>query len=454
MSTITRAIRACFHAALSLSAVAVVTQERTPIGAEKAGNAAGTIPAFGGSEAPTSGWSFGKYRGDHWAHKDEKPLFAIDASNVDKYADKLLPGQVQLLKTVKGYTMPVYPSHRNCAMPDYVVENTKANEGKAKIAANGWALEEAVLPSVPFPAPKSGIEAIWNLLMRFQGVAVDFQSISTYVSPAPGSDKGILVKAQQVFYFPWAAKGHVSPKSEGMVQAGVYYAYREPAALAGQAIVQRYYFGQDTESFYYFTGQRRVRRLPLYAYDAPLIGFENQLPADASYVFSGNPDRFDWKLVGKKEVYVPYNNFKTANPGVSTSDLLKPSFVSADFRRYELHRVWEIVGTVKEGVRHSSPKKTIYLDEDTWHAMVGDDYDAQGKLWRHKENGVRPAWEAGVCTSAIEYHNYDFVSGRYVADNIVAGGGQDIRVMLEAGTDARLKPSFYTAESLRANSER
>ena len=233
MPTIRFALRACVHAALSLCAVVVAAQERTPVGAEKAGNAAGTIPAFGGSEAPLPGWSFGKYRGDYWAHKDEKPLFVIDASNVDKYADRLIPGQVQLLKTVKGYSMPVYPSHRSCAMPDYVVENTKANEGKAKIAANGWALEEAVLPSVPFPAPKSGIEAVWNMLMRFQGVAVDLPMNLTYVSPAPGSDKGILIKAQQVFYWPWAAKGHASPKSEGTMQAGVYYAYREPAALAG-----------------------------------------------------------------------------------------------------------------------------------------------------------------------------------------------------------------------------
>ena len=171
-------------------------------------------------------------------------------------------------------------------------------------------------------------------------------------------------------------------------------------------------------------------------------------------MFGGNPDRFEWKVVGKKEVYVPYNNFKSANFNAAVADVFKPGFVSADFRRYELHRVWEVVGTVKEGVRHSSPKKTIYLDEDTWHAMVGDDYDAQGKLWRHKENGVRPAWEAGICTSLIQYNNYDFVSGRYVADNIQIGAGQDVRVLLDAGADPRLKPSFYTAESLRANSER
>ncbi len=428
-------------------------QEQTSIGAEKAGNKDGSIPAWEGNEAPLAGWSFGKYRGDFWKHKAEQPQLVIDAANVDKYADKLTPGQINLIKTVKGYTMPVYATHRTCGYPDYIVNNTKANTSKAKIAADGWSLDDAVLPGIPFPQPKSGIEAIWNFLSRYSGVGVDFPAGSSYVSPAPGSDKGILVKWQQLFYYPWAAKGANSPKADGGLQGGIYYAFKEPAALAGQAINQRFYFEQDTESFYYFTGQRRVRRLPSYAYDAPLIGFENQYPSDMSFVFFGNPDRFDWKITGRKEIYVPYNNFKSANFNVPQSDELKPNFVSADFRRYELHRVWEVVGTVKAGVRHSSPKKTVYLDEDTWIALVGDDYDAQGKLWRTKEGGARPYWEVNACTAVVEGNFYDFTSGRYVADPIQLGAGKDIQLFAEP-SDPRLKSSFFTAETLRANSER
>lgn len=439
---------------LVLLSTAGYAQELTPMGSEKAGNKDGSIPAWEGADKPLPGWSYGKVRGDFWKYKDEKPLFVIDASNVDKHADKLTTGQVQLIKTLKGYTMPVYPSHRSCGFPDQLQANTKASAAKAKIAADGWSLEEAVLPGVPFPAPKSGAEAIWNHLARYSGAGVDFPALFTYVSPAPGSETGITVGATQLFYYPWGGKGANSPSGDGGMQAGIFYAYTTPAALAGQAINQRFYFGKETESFYYFPGQRRVRRLPAYAYDAPLIGFENQYPADMSFVFIGNPDRFDWKIVGKKELYVPYNNFKTANFNGVLKDMLKPTFVSADMRRYELHRVWEVVATVKAGVRHSAPKKTLYLDEDTWAALVGDDYDAQGKLWKVKEGGVRPYWEVGACAAIVQQNYYDLTSGRYVVDGIQVGVGKDIRLFPEASSDPRLKSSFFTAETLRANSER
>jgi hypothetical protein len=427
--------------------------ESTSAGAEKAGNKDGSIPAWEGMDQPLPGWSYGKLRGDFWKHKAEKPILVIDASNVEKYADKLSAGQVHLIKTLKGYTMPVYPTHRTCGYPDFVNTNTAANASKAKIAADGWSLGDAVLPGIPFPAPKSGIEAMWNFFSRYQGTAIDFPAMATYVSPAPGSDAGIMVGATQLFYYPWGAKGARGPKDDGGFQNGVFYAYTQPAALAGQSLVQRYYFDKESESFYYFTGQRRVRRLPSYAYDAPLIGFENQYPVDQSFIFFGNPDRFDWKLVGKKEMYVPYNNFKSANFQAPAIDGLGATFVNANVRRYELHRVWEIVATVKAGVRHSAPKKTIYLDEDTWIALTGDDYDAQGKIWRVKEAGARPYWEIGACTSIVQANFYDVTSGRYVSDPVQNGTGKDARAIADTA-DVRLKASFFTAETLRANSER
>ena len=428
-------------------------KDLTAVGAEKAANKDGSIPEFSGMDKTPAGWAYGKLREDAWKHKGEKPLFTIDAGNVDKYQDKLTPGQIQMLKQVKGYTMPVYPSHRECGFPDAVLDNTKAGAGKSTIASNGWSLQKAVLPGVPFPMPESGIEVMWNWLVRYQGLAAEWPDAYTVVSPRPGTTASITTRWNQLAYYPWAKKGQNSPQDSSALQNGFYYLYSEPAALAGQGTVQRYYFNKDTDTYYYFTGQRRVRRLPAYAYDAPLIGYENQYPADISFVFYGNPDRFDWKIVGKKEIYVPYNGFAMQRFNTKIEDAMGPNFVKPNMRRYELHRVWEIEGTVKSGVRHATPKKTLYLDEDSWLVVVGDDYDAQGKIWKAKENHITPEWELGACAVGASVYN-DLISGRYVLDETIIGTGKDLKFHAPNSTDPRLKDSFFTGENLGAISDR
>ncbi|PRC91984.1 DUF1329 domain-containing protein [Solimicrobium silvestre] len=428
-------------------------QDLTGVGAEKAGSKDGAIPEFSGMSKPLPGWSYGKLREDFWKYKAEKALFVIDASNVDKYADKLTAGQIQMLKQVKGYTMPVYPAHRECGLPDSVINSTKATAGKSAIGKNGWTLDSAVLPSVPFPMPQTGIEVMWNWLMRYQGLAAEWPDAYTVVSPRPGTTTPITTRWNQLSYFPWVDKpmsGNLEPEA---MQNGFYYLYTEPAALAGQGTIQRYYYGKDVDTFYYFTGQRRVRRLPMYAYDAPLIGYENQYPADISFVFYGNPDRFDWKLVGKKDVYIPYNGFGMQRFNTKISEAMQANYVNPAMRRYELHRVWEVEGTVKSGVRHSTPKKTLYIDEDSWWVAVGDDFDAQGKIWKAKENNITPQWELGACASSASVYN-DLISGRYVLDETIIGTGKDIRSYPPGSKDPRFKDNFFTAENLSAISDR
>src|SRR6185503_16283861 len=144
----------------------------TPVGAEKSASKDNAIPAFTGPSKPTGDWSYGKVREDFWKYKDEKATFIIDASNVDKYANNLSAGQIALIKQVKGYTMPVYPTHRECSVPDFVAQNTKDGILKSSIAKDGWSLENATLPGVPFPVPTTGIQVMWNWMMRYQGVGV------------------------------------------------------------------------------------------------------------------------------------------------------------------------------------------------------------------------------------------------------------------------------------------
>lgn len=425
----------------------------TPVGADKSGNKDGSIPAFGGASKPVGDWTYGKVREGFWPHKDEKPLFVIDASNVDKYADHLTAGQIAMIKQLKGYTLPVYPTHRECSVPEAVAQNTKDGMLKSAIAKDGWSLENATLPGVPFPVPTKGIEVMWNWMMRYQGVGVEWPDGYTYVSPRAGGAAPIVIRWNQLNYYPWAKKGQHSPEDDQGLQTGVYYSYTEPAALAGQGLVQRYYYNKDTDSFYYFTGQRRVRRLPAYAYDAPAIGYDNQYPYDMNYVFTGNPDRFDWKLVGKKELYIPYNEFGMQRFNTKLDDATGPGFVNPALRRYELHRVWEIEGTVKAGFRHTTPKKTLYVDEDSWLVAVGDDYDAQGKIWKVKENYITPEWEIGACSMAAATYT-DIISGRYIFDMTVIGTGKDLRFYPPGVNDARFNNSYYTGENLGAISVR
>ncbi len=427
--------------------------ELTPAGADKAASPDGVIPAWHGNEAQQSGWTFGKLRGDHFKYKADKPLLSIDASNADKHADKLSPGQMAMLKGVKGYRMDVYPTRRTCGVPDFVADNTKKNVGTAKLGADGWSLKEAMLPGYPFPMPESGVEAMWNAKMRYRGVGIDYKNGVTTVSPRKGGSEWILAGQEFTAFMPWGAKGANQLSKLPAVEYYAYFAYTTPTALAGQALSVTYSMDQPgSETFYYFPGQRRVRRMPSYAYDSPQIGMENQYTVDEPYVFNGTLDRFDWKIVGKKTMVVPYNVFGAYQFNAKTDDVLKPDFIDPSARRYEEHRVWVIEATVKSGTRHTAPRRTFYLDEDSWNIVLADDYDAQGKLAKLREGFLIPVYETGTCdVSAFVQHN--LTEGRYVFDLHAVGTRSDVRWVTEP-TGPRFKSGFYTSENLRAISDR
>jgi len=427
-------------------------KELTPVGAEKAANKDSSIPAWQGTEAPTAGWSYGKSRAAHFKYQGDKPLYTIDASNVDKYADRLSPGQILQVKQGKGYKMEVYPSRRTCGNPDFVAENTKKNVTAAKLGADGWSLKEATVPGIPFAVPKTGTEVMWNVKMKYAGVGFEFPTVHTALSPRQGGSEWIDAVSTQTYYFPWGKKGSAQLSSLPQAEYFTYFAYKSPTALAGQALAITVYTDKTNEVFYYFPGQRRVRRMPTYAYDAPQIGFENQYTMDEPRMFNGTIERFDWKLVGKKELIVGYNAFGMYDPSVKFNDVAKDDGVASANRRYEQHRVWVVEATVKSGVRHVAPKRTFYVDEDSWAIVVADDYDAQGKLWKLREGFVIPVYETGSCDNPA-FVQYNLIDNRYLVDQSSLGGSKDMRWFVEAN-DPKLKESFYTSDNLRAISER
>jgi hypothetical protein len=425
----------------------------TPLGAEVAGNKDGRIPAWKNETQVTDGWAWGKLRKDYWKYKNDKVLYTVNAANLAQHADALTPGQLALLKQNPGFQMEVYPTRRSCGVPDFIAENTRKNVGTAKLGEDGWSLKAAVVPGTPFPMPATGAQAMMNMKMRYRGVGVDFQNGYTFVSPRRGSEDWIQAGFEQTYFFPAGKKGSNSLADVGNVEYYTYFSYKSPAALAGQALAADIYLDTpSSETFYYFPGQRRVRRLPAYAYDAPQIGFENQYLLDETNMFTGTLDRFDWKIAGKKEVLVPYNVFGVYDFKAKIQDVVQRNALATSTRRYELHRVWVIEATVKQGARHVSPKRTYYLDEDSWNVVLAEDYDVQGALWKVREGYLVPVYETGTC-DVLAFGQYNLPEGRYIFDFNTVGAGSDVKWLTEARGE-RMKSSFYTSENLRAISDR
>src|SRR5210317_1314821 len=146
MRTITRIWTLAALGLVAQGALAGLTQEEadrlggdelTPVGAERAGNAAGTIPAWtGGMAELPAGYVEGEPLVDPFP--DEQPLFTITEQNFEQYKDNLSPGQIALLKRYPNtYRMPVYKTHRTAAYPDSMYEAVKKDALDAKTTPDG-----------------------------------------------------------------------------------------------------------------------------------------------------------------------------------------------------------------------------------------------------------------------------------------------------------------------------
>ncbi|MTJ80054.1 MAG: DUF1329 domain-containing protein [Telmatospirillum sp.] len=425
----------------------------TAAGADPAAGAEGRIPALEPSSPQLPGWSWGKSRKEFFKYKDDKPLYSVTAENYQSYAALLTPGEIAHLKQDPKFRMDVYPSRRVCGLPDFVADNTKKNVGIARLGADGWSLADAVLPGIPFPMPDNGAQAMWNMKLRYRGVGIDWKKENTSLSPRPGSEEWIRAIEEQTLFFPWGGKGSHRladlPKYDSMI----YFGYFSPSALAGQAIVGSSAFNETgSEAYYYFPGQRRVRRMPTYSYDAPQVGYENTYLVDEAIMFTGPLDRFDWTLAGKKDVIVPYNALDVYDVNGNEAELVQTNGLAPSIRRYEIHRVWVVDATVKEGMRHVSPRRTYYLDEDSWSPLLAEDYDAKGAIWKLREGYLIPVYELGAC-DVEAFAQYALLDGRFLFDDAVLGRGVDARWYTEP-EGPRMRAGFYNAENLRAISDR
>jgi hypothetical protein len=437
----------CAALAMTGAHAAAAAGNLTPLGADATASADGKVPAWTGADGIDHGWKYGQSRAEAWKYNGEKPTVTIDASNAAQYKDALTDGEMGLLKTIPGYKMEIYPSHRDCGAPDFVAKNTKMNEGYAALSDDGWGMKQAYTPGIPFPQPKNGAEVMWNAKLRYRGLAVDFPHVNTVLSPPPGGSEWINADSTQTLFYPWGASGEHKISDYPSIEFETYFAYTAPAALQGQALIVKYFLDKpSSETYYYFPGQRRVRRMPSYAYDAPQIGFEGQYTMDEPLVFNGTLDRFDWKIVGKREVYIPYNSFGAYDFQTPLKKVTQDHYVNPDYRRYEMHRVWVVEATLKAGFRHIAPKRIFYVDEDSWTLLAAEDYDAQGKLFKYREAYLVPVYETGTC-DATAFAQYNISEGRYVFDMNPVGGGKDIRWITKPGSP-QTSDGFYTQDNL------
>ncbi len=389
-----------------------LSEDLTPMGSERAGNADGTIPEWtGGITSPPAGYSPGDHHPDPFA--DDQPLFRINAGNYQQYADILSVGQKAMFERYSdSYFMEIYPSRRSASFPQRSNEMTIENAKTASLADNGEGVLDAA-EGFPFPFPENAYELMWNHKLKPKGTG----GVRYNNQVAPTADGSYsMVKLREELLGLYYKEG-VRIADINNILLYFFQEVESPARLSGTILLVHETLNQveqDRQAWIYNTGQRRVRRAPNVAYDNPGTASDGLRTNDMTDMFNGALDRFDWEMAGKTEMYVPYNSYKAHQADVTPDDLIQPGHLNPNLFRYELHRVWIVDARVKDGMRHINSRRTYYLDEDSYQILLIDHYDKRDQLWRFSEAHCINYYDMPTFWSTFEAH-YDLQSGRYVA---------------------------------------
>ncbi|MCF1427221.1 MAG: DUF1329 domain-containing protein [Shewanella sp.] len=413
----------------------------TPMGAEKAGNADGSIPAWdGGITKPMAGYKPGDHHPDPYA--DDKVLYTITNANKAKYKDLLTTGEMKLLELYPDtFKMNVYPTRRSASWPQYVYDATKRNATSAELVADGNGIKGAAI-GVPFPIPANGLEAIWNHILRFRGV--DATTERNQAAPTKGGNY-TLVELSEQLRFEYS-RPEATPEQLEKDNTLFYFkqVVSQPARLAGTALLVKETMDQEAlprQAWTYNTGQRRVRKAPNVAFDTPGTVSDGLRTTDDYDMFNGSPSRYNWELVGKKEIIIPYNDYRLHSDKVKYDEILTPGHINPDLVRWEKHRVWEVKATLKDGMRHVYKTRVFYIDEDSWQVAATDMYDNRGELYRVAFAHNLNYYEVPTPWSTLEVF-HDLQSRRYLAIGLDNEGQM-------YDFNATLNASDFTPDALR-----
>lgn len=396
-------------AKVSADEAAQLGKTLTPVGAERAGNKDGTIPE----------WTPGKQSGalkETWpsnpAIEADKPLFTIDAKNAAKYADKLTEGHKELLKRFPSYKLNVYPSRRNVNFPEKILAETMKNATRAELV--GVDNPKGAYVGFPFPIPKSGAEPLWNHRTKWRGESIRRYNNQMIVQQ---SGKFSLTKIVEdaKFYYSSVANANPPELKPGVDFLRYLSETISPPRIAGTFILvhEKAGFGPEGRAAWlYAPALKRIRRAPAVCCDNPYEGTDGHQFYDQVDMYNGVLERFTWKLLGKREIYIPYSSYKIAGNKVKYADIARPNHINQDLARYELHRVWVVEADNKPDQRHTFKKRRIYLDEDSWNVVAIDNYDQQGKLMQFQEGHL--VAHSNILSAATQPEViYHLNSGRY-----------------------------------------
>ena len=433
------------HAGVSAKEALQLGASLTPFGAEKAGNREGTIPAYtGGLPVNDLPPDFQKGSG-RWTNPfpNEKPLYAISSKNIGEHANQLSETSKALLQRYPTYHMDVYPSHRSVAYPAWVLDNIQKNAMNAQLAKEGLALEGAI-GGIPFPIPKNGYEVMWNHMLVYNGYPAEYRGRNWYVDTKGNAVNtgDLTVLLQSNYYNPkWGAD---ELKKNGNSFFETAYNFTAPPNAVGNAS-----YAVDTldpveqprRAWSYSAASRRIRIAQDFTYDMPIASQGGVTTYDEGYLFLGRLDLFDYKLLGKREMYIPYNNYRLVFQSGS-AQILTPKHLNPDDVRWELHRVWVVEATRKPGKKHSISRRIFYFDEDWSGAGMSDAYSRNDQLSKGIFLAATPLYDVPMPMARC-YWAYDLLDNIYTVIQHFGDPGMGYKLKAEG-----FAPLTFTPDAL------
>jgi hypothetical protein len=404
--------------AVSEAEAARLEADLTPMGAERAANPGGTIPAWtGGIIAPPPDYRPGANHPD--PHPGDRILYTVTAADLEARGSLLCDGQKALLRAhPESWHLNVYPTRRSASFPEWVYQAVRANATGARVVLTGKGSVEGARVGPPFPIPKSGIEAIWNHNLRWRGARVE-RSDGIAAVTRLGNYRVVL--SEQTLGLPYGAR---QADAFGKAYPNILFAIKArtiaPSRLAGNGslVIEPIDQTSDPRKWWnYSRDLRRVFRVPWAAYDFPAPSSDALRTVDDTWLFNGPPDRFEWELLGKREMLIPYNAYRLHGSDIEPVDILGPSHIEPDLARYELHRVWVVQALLKPGAKHVYSRRVFYVDEDSWQIAVAESYDLDGRLWRLNEVHAINYYDVPVLWSTLEVY-HDLVRDRYLVTGL------------------------------------